>query len=164
MKKKFYRSRNVTFHEEKFPGLDNRSRPAIVLPFPGNDPVKAVTDSVGVNYAQTSATDANEVLPPLEQPLSPTGGATSTTIDSSLKVSSVSTPHNVQMQTQDTPIYLDTREKHTSHDEFDISNVIESSPHTPTADNLQNTDSLIPDSSIHFYQNVLHHLNQENNL
>ena len=63
----------MTFHEEQFPGLDNGSRPAIVLPFSGNDPVGAVTDSVGVNNAQTSATDANEVLPTLEQPLSPTG-------------------------------------------------------------------------------------------
>ena len=87
VKKKFYRSRNVTFHEEQFPGLDNGSRPAIVLPFSGNDPVGAVTDSVGVNTAQTSATDANEVLPTLEQPLSPTGGATSTTDDNSQRVS-----------------------------------------------------------------------------
>ena len=88
----------------------------------------------------------------------------STTIDSSQKVSSASSPHNVQMEIQDTPIYLDTREKHTYHDECDISNAIESSPHTPTADNLQNTDSLIPDSSINFYRNVLNHLNQENTL
>ena len=34
--------------------------------FPGNDPVGAVTDSVGVSNAQTSETDANEVLPTLE--------------------------------------------------------------------------------------------------
>ena len=68
MKKNFYLSRNVTFHEEQFSGLDNGSRPAIVLRFPGNDPVGAVTDSVGVSNAQTSATDANEVLPTLEQP------------------------------------------------------------------------------------------------
>ena len=74
MKKKIYRSRNLTFHEEQFPGLDNGSRPALVLPFLGSDPVGAVTDSVGVNNAQTCATDANEVLPTLEQPLSPTGG------------------------------------------------------------------------------------------
>ena len=48
MKKKFYRSRNVTFREN-----------INVLPFQDNDPVGAVTDSVGVNNAQTSATDAN---------------------------------------------------------------------------------------------------------
>ena len=64
--KKNYRSRNVTFHEEQVTGLDNGSRPAIVLPFPGHDPVGAV------NIAQTNATDAKEVLPTLEQPLSPT--------------------------------------------------------------------------------------------
>ena len=68
------------------------------------------------------------------------------------------------MEIQDDPIYLDTRENYTIHDEFDLSNAIESSPHTPTADNLQNTTSSTPDSSIHFYQNFLHHLNQENNL
>ena len=65
-KNKFYRSLNVTFHEEQFPSLDNGSRSAIVLPFPGNDSVGAVTDSVGVNNAPTSETDANEVLPTLE--------------------------------------------------------------------------------------------------
>ena len=37
----------MTFHEEQFPGLDNGSRPAFVLLFPGNDPVGAVIDSVG---------------------------------------------------------------------------------------------------------------------
>ena len=165
MKKKFYRSRSVTFYEEQFPGLNNGSRPAIVLPFPVNDPVGAVTDSVGVNNAQTSATDANEVLPALEQPLPPTRGATSTTIDSSHRVSSASSPHNMQMEIQEIPIYLDTRENYTTHDEFDISDANESSPHTPTADNLQNITSPTPDSSIpFFYQNVLHHPNQENNL
>ena len=83
VKKKFYRSRIVTLHEEQFPMIDNGSRAAIVLPFPGNDPVGSVTDSVGVNNAQTRATDASEALPTLEQPLSPTGGATSTTIETS---------------------------------------------------------------------------------
>ena len=68
MKKKFYRSRNVAFYEKQFPGFDNGSRPAIVLPFPRNDPVGALTDSVGINNAQTITTDANEVKPPLEQP------------------------------------------------------------------------------------------------
>ena len=147
MKKKVYRSRNVAFQEEHFPGLDNGSRPAIVLLFSGNDPVRAVTDSVAVNDAQTSATDANEVLPTLEQPLSPTGGATSTTVDTSLRVSSASGPHTVQMEIQDTLIYLNTRESYTTHDEFDISDAIESFPHTPTADNLQNITNPTPDSS-----------------
>ena len=105
----------------------------------------------GVNKAQTKSTDAHEVLPTLEQPLSPTGGATSTTVDTSQRVSSASSPHNGQMEIQDTPIYLDTREYYTTHDEFDISDAIESSPHTPTADNLQNSTSLTPDSSIHFF-------------
>ena len=73
MKKNFYRSRKVTFHEDQLPGLDNGSRPAIVMLFPDNDSVGAVTDSMGVNNAQTRATDANGVLPTLEQPLSPTG-------------------------------------------------------------------------------------------
>ena len=71
----------MTFHEEQFPGLNNGSWPTIVLLFLGNDPVGAVTDSVGVSNAQTSATDENEVLPTLEQPFLPTGRATSTTID-----------------------------------------------------------------------------------
>ena len=151
VKKKFYRSRNVTFFEKQFPGLDNGSRPAIVLLFPGgNDSVGAVTDSVGVNNAQTNATDANEVLPTLEQPLSPTRGATSTTIDTSQSVSSAPSPHNVQMEIQDTPIYLDARENYTTHDDFDISDAIESSPQFPTADNLQNITSPTPDSSIKF--------------
>ena len=150
MKKKFYRSRNVTFHEEQLPGLDNGSRSAIGLLFPGNDPVGAVTDSVGVSNAQTSATDANEVLPTLEQPISPTGGATSTITDTPQRVSSASSPHNVQMVIQDTPIYLVTRENYTSHHDFDISDAIESSPQTPTADNLQNITISTPDSSIHF--------------
>ena len=57
---KFNRSRNVTFQEEQFPGLGNGSRPAIVLPFPGIDPMGAVTDSVGTNNAQTGATDAKK--------------------------------------------------------------------------------------------------------
>ena len=65
----------------------------------------AVIDSVGVNNAQTSATDAKDFLPNLEQPLSPTGGATSSTIDTSQRVSSASSPHNVQMEIQDNPIY-----------------------------------------------------------
>ena len=99
----------MTIHEEQFPGLNNGSRPAIVLHFLGNDPVGAVRDSMGVNNAQTSAADANEVLPTLEQPLSPTGGATSTTIDTSQRVSLASSPHNVQKEIQDTPNYLDTR-------------------------------------------------------
>ena len=140
----------MTFHEEQFPGLDNGSRCAGVLPFPGNDPVGAVTDSVGVNNAQTRATDANEVFPPLEQPLSPTGRATSTITDTSQRVSSASSPHNVQMEIQDTPIYLDTSENYTTHDDFDTSDAIESSPQTPTADNLQNITYSTPDSSIHF--------------
>ena len=151
VKKKFYRSRNVTFFEKQFPGLDNGSRPAIVLLFQGgNDSVGAVTDSVGVNNAQTNATDANEVLPTLEQPLSPTRGATSTTIDTSQSVSSAPSPHNVQMEIQDTPIYLDTRENYTTRDDFDISDAIESSPQTPTADNRQNITSPTPDSAIKF--------------
>ena len=104
----------------------------------------------GVNTAQTSATDANEVLPAIEQPLSPTGGATSTTIDTSQRVSPASSPHNVQMEIQDTPIYLDTRETSTTHDEDDISDAIEFSPHNPTADNLQNTTSPNSDSSMYF--------------
>ena len=54
------------------------------------------------------------------------------------------------MEIQDTPIYLDTRENYTTHDEFDISDAIESSPHTPTADNLQNISSPTPGNSIHF--------------
>ena len=54
------------------------------------------------------------------------------------------------MEIQDTPIYLDTRENYTNHDEFDISNAIEPSPHTQTAGNLQNTTSPTLDSSIHF--------------
>ena len=90
----------------------------------------AVIDSVGVNNAQTSATDANDLLPNLEQPLSPTGGATSTTIDTSQRVSSASSPHNVQMEIKDTPIYLDTREIYTTQGNIDISDGIESSPHT----------------------------------
>ena len=110
----------------------------------------AVRDSVWVNNEETSATDANEVLPTLEQPLSKTGGATSTTIDYSQGVFSPSSPHNVQMVIQDTPIYLDTQEKYTNHDEFDMSDAIESSPYTPTADNLQKTTSPTPDSSILF--------------
>ena len=85
----------------------------------------AVTDAVGVNYAQTRATDANEVLPTLEQPLSPTGVAASTTIDTSLRVSSASSSHNVQMEIQDIPIYLDTRENYLTDDEFDLSDAIE---------------------------------------
>ena len=89
------------------------------------------------------------MLPTLEQPLSPKR-ATSTTIDISQRVSSASSPHNVQMEIQDTPIYLDTRENYTNHDEFDISNAIEPSPHTQTAGNLQNTTSPTLDSSIHF--------------
>ena len=133
MKGKFYRSRNVTFHEEQIPGLDNGSRSAIVLSFPQNDPLGAVTDSVGVNNAQTIATDANEVLPILEQTLLTTGGATSTTIGTSQRVSSASSPHKVQMEIQDTPIYLDTRENYTTHDEYDMFDALESSPHTPTA-------------------------------
>ena len=56
------------------------------------------------------------------------------------------------MEIQDTPIYLDTRENYTTHDEFIISDAIESSPHTPTADSLQNTTSLTPDSSILFFK------------
>ena len=109
----------------------------------------AVTDSVGVKKAQTNETDANEVLPTLEQ----TGGATSTTIDNSQRVSSGSSPHNMQMEIQDTPIYLDTRGNYTFHDQFDISDAIESSPHTQTADNLHNITSPTPDSSIHFLLN-----------
>ena len=120
---------------------------AIVLPFPGDDPVGAVTDSVGVNNAQTSATDANEVLSTLEQPLSPTGGATSTTIHTSQRVSSASSPLNVQMEIQYTPIYLDTRENYTTHHEFDISDAIESS----LTLQLQNTTSPTPDSWIYFF-------------
>ena len=54
------------------------------------------------------------------------------------------------MEIQDTPVYLDTRENYTTHDEFDISYAIESSPHTPTADNLQNIASPILDSSKKF--------------
>ena len=38
----------------------------------------------------------------------------------------------------------------TTHDELDISDAIESSPHTLTADNLQHNTSPTPDSSIHF--------------
>ena len=63
----------MTFHKEQFPDLDSGSRPAFVLHFPGNDPVGAVTDSVGVNKAQTKATYAHEVLPTLKQPLSRQG-------------------------------------------------------------------------------------------
>ena len=63
----------MKFHEEQFPGLDDGSRPAVVLSFLGNEPVGAVRDSVGVNNAQTGATDANETLTTLEKPLSPTG-------------------------------------------------------------------------------------------
>ena len=111
----------------------------------------AVTDAVGVNNAQTRATDANEVLPTLEQPLSPTGGAASTTIDTSPRVSSASNSHYVQMEIQDIPIYLGTGENYITHDEFDIADAIESSPQTPTADNLQNITCTTPDSSIHFY-------------
>ena len=73
LKKKFYHSRKANFHKEQFPGLNNGSRPAIVLLFLGNYPVGAVTDSVGVNNLQTSAINAYEILPFLEQPLSPTG-------------------------------------------------------------------------------------------
>ena len=58
----------MTFQEEQFPGLGNGSRPAIVLPFPGIDPLRAVTDSVGTNNAQTGATDAKKGLLTLEQP------------------------------------------------------------------------------------------------
>ena len=154
----------MTIHEEKFPCLDNGSRPAIVLPFSGNDPVWAVTDSVGVNNAQTSPTDANEILPSFEQPLTQRGGATSITIDTSQKVSSAYSPHNVQMEVQDTPIYLDTCENKSTHNELDISNAIESSPHTSTADNLQIL--LLPLLTVQniFYQNILHHLYPENNL
>ena len=107
----------------------------------------AVTDSVGVNNAQTSATDANEVLSTLEQPLSPT----STTIHTSQKVSSASSPLNVQMEIQYTPIYLDTRENYTSHHEFDISDAIESS----LTLQLQNTTSPTPDSWIYFFTKTL---------
>ena len=53
------------------------------------------------------------------------------------------------MEFQDTPIYLDTRDNYTTHDTFDISYAIESSPQTPTADNLQNITSPILDSSKH---------------
>ena len=80
----------------------------------------AITDSVGINDAQTSATDANEVLPTLEQPLSPTRGASYTSIDTSQRVSAASIPHNVQVEIQDTPFYSDPRENYTTHDEFDI--------------------------------------------
>ena len=86
----------------------------------------AITDSVGVNDAQTSATDANEVLPTLEQPLSPTREATSTSIDTSQRVSSASIPHNVEVEIQDTPFYLDPRKNYTTHDEFDISDTTNS--------------------------------------
>ena len=54
------------------------------------------------------------------------------------------------MEIQVSPIYLDTQENYTTHDEFDISDAIESSLHTPTADNLQNISSPTPDNSIHF--------------
>ena len=77
-------------------------------------------------------------------------GANSATIDTSQRAFSASSPHSVQMEIQDTPIYLDTRECYTTHDEFDISDAIESSPHTPNADNLQNNTTPTPDSSIHF--------------
>ena len=90
----------MAFHKEKFQGFDNGSRPAIVLPFLGNDAVGAVTDSGMVNIAQTSATDANEKLPTLEQRSSSTGGATSTTIDISQRVSSASGPHKLQMKVE----------------------------------------------------------------
>ena len=43
-------------------------------------------------------------------------------------------------------------------------NLIYLTPQTPTADNLQNITFPTPETSIHFYQNVLHHPNQENNL
>ena len=52
------------------------------------------------------------------------------------------------MEIQGTPYYWNTRESHTTHDEFDLSDAIESPPHTPTAEKLQNTTSPTPDSSI----------------
>ena len=112
------------FTKKKFPGLENGSRPAIVLIFPSNDPVRAVTDSMGVNNAQIGTTDANEVLHTLEQPLSPTAGVTSTTIDTSQKVSPASSPHNRQMEIQDTPINLVTLKNYTTPNELDKSDAI----------------------------------------
>ena len=43
-------------------------------------------------------------------------GATSTTIDTSQRLSSASSPHYVQMEIQDTPIQIDTSENYTAHD------------------------------------------------
>ena len=76
----------MTFHEEKFLGLDKGSRFVIALPGidpvrTNNDPVGAETKSMGVTNAQIGANDANEVLPTLQLPLSPTSRAISTTID-----------------------------------------------------------------------------------
>ena len=79
----------MTFHEEYFLVHNNGSRPAIVFHIRGNDAVKAQnnrvvganTDSLEVNKVQTGAIDANKVADTLELPLSPTGRATSTTID-----------------------------------------------------------------------------------
>ena len=91
---------------------------------------------MGVNIAQTIITDANEVFPTIEQPLLTKGGTTSTTTDTSQRIPTASSLHIVQMEIQDTPFYIDTGEKYTTHDEFDISDAIGSSPQTATADNL----------------------------
>ena len=72
----------MTFHEEQFPLSITDQGLLLCCLFWAMIHCGTGTDSVGVNKAQTSATDANEVLPTLEQPLSPTGGALSTNIDS----------------------------------------------------------------------------------
>ena len=58
------------------------------------------------------------------------------------------------MEVQDTSIYFDTCENYTTHDYFDIFDAIESSPHTPTAENLQNTPSPTPDGSIFLMRTI----------
>ena len=52
------------------------------------------------------------------------------------------------MEVEDTSVYLETLENFTTQDEFLLSDTIESPPHIPTADNLQNTTFPTLDTSI----------------
>ena len=62
------------------------------------DPVGANTKSVRVNNAQTGANYAKEVLPIFKQPLSPFGGAISSIIDNSQRLSAASSPQSTPIQ------------------------------------------------------------------
>ena len=69
-------------------------------------------------------------------------------IDTSRRVSSEFSANNVQMEVEDTSVYLETLENFTTQDEFLLSDTIESPHHIPTADNLQNTTFPTLDTSI----------------